>query len=527
MQVALVDTGIDYTHASFGGEGTVEAYEANDPTFIEPDSFPTDKVIGGFDFVGNNYDVLDADPTNDVPHPDFDPLDSDGHGTHTGSTIAGFNVSGHVGRGVAPKALLYAYKVWDEGNSTDDVLVAAYERAMDPNQDGSVDDAADVLSFSGGVDYGTLNSMEAMAAQRVVDLGTVFVASAGNSGNQPAGGSAYISGTPSIARGVIGVAASIDEFLALVLTINSTTAPPPPVLPQDGNTVHQAWSTFPPDPGLTADLYDGRAVDDQTVSQFCNPLPADSLDGLTVLVHRGTCAGSLKTFNAQEAGAAAVIIINNAFGAPTALASGGQDVQIPSYMISRVDGEAIRLEVSPNQATHVYNEVTVNVSIGNDEQPIGAYEDAMTSFTSEGPARLTNDLKPDISAPGFAIEAAAVGTGQRGCIPVGHLDGRTARLGRGRPAPPAAPELEPGPDQGRADEPGEPEHGGQPAERSGPGHRDGIRPGRGVPVRSCQIGGVAREPVVRVRADPGELVGRPQLPGEELRQQAARVHRDR
>ncbi len=228
MRVALVDTGIDYTHASFGGEGTVAAYEANDPTFIEPGSFPTDKVIGGYDFVGNNYDVLDDDPTNDIPRPDFDPLDSDGHGTHTGSTIAGINVPGHVGRGVAPRALLYAYKVWDEGNSTDDVLVAAYERAMDPNQDGSVDDAADVLSFSGGVDYGTLNSIEAKAAQRVVDLGTVFVASAGNSGNQPAGGSAYISGTPSIARGVIGVAASIDEFLALVLTINSSSAPPPP-----------------------------------------------------------------------------------------------------------------------------------------------------------------------------------------------------------------------------------------------------------------------------------------------------------
>ena len=213
MRVAIVDTGIDYTHASFGGEGTVEAYEANDPTFIEPDSFPTDKVIGGFDFVGNDYDVLDADPSNDVPHPDFDPLDSDGHGTHTGSTVAGINVPGEVGRGVAPKALLYAYKVWDEGNSTDDVLVAAYERAMDPNQDGSIADAVDVLSFSGGVDYGTLNSMEAMAAQRVVDLGTVFVASAGNSGNQPSGGSAYISGTPSIARGVVGVAASIDQFL--------------------------------------------------------------------------------------------------------------------------------------------------------------------------------------------------------------------------------------------------------------------------------------------------------------------------
>src|SRR6185503_17908130 len=258
---------------------------------------------------------------------------------------------------------------------------------------------------------GTLNSMEAKAAQRVVDLGTVFVASAGNSGNQPSGFSAYISGTPSVARGVISVAASIDEFLALVLTINSTTAPPPPVLPQEGNTVHQAWSPFPPDPGLTADLYDGRDVENDTVSQFCDPLPANSLDGLTVLVHRGTCAGSLKTFNAQEAGADAVIIVNNALGAPTALASGGQAVTIPSYMISKVDGQALLAEISPNQGTDVFNEETVNVSIGNDEQPIAAYQDAMTGFTSEGPARLTNDLKPDISAPGFAIEAAGVATG--------------------------------------------------------------------------------------------------------------------
>jgi minor extracellular serine protease Vpr len=410
MRVAIVDTGIDYTHASFGGEGTVEAYEANDPTFIEPDSFPTDKVIGGFDFVGNNYDVLDDDPNNDIPRPDFDPLDSDGHGTHTGSTVAGISVPGLVGKGVAPKALLYAYKVWDEGNSTDDVLVAAYERAMDPNQDGSVTDAVDVLSFSGGVDYGTLNSLEAKAAQRVVDLGTVFVASAGNSGNQPAGGSAYISGTPSIARGVIGVAASIDEFIALQLTINSSSDGSIPDLPQDGTTVHQSWSPLP-EGGITDDLFDGRAVEDDTVSQFCDPLPGGSLTGETVLVHRGTCAGSLKTFNAQEAGAAAVIIVNNALGAPTALASAGQEITIPSFMVSRVDGLVLLAEVSPNQEDQDYNDTLVNVTIDDNLTAIPAYVDAMTSFTSEGPARLTTDLKPDISAPGFAIEAAAVGTG--------------------------------------------------------------------------------------------------------------------
>jgi subtilisin family serine protease len=410
MRVAIVDTGIDYTHASFGGAGTVAAYEANDPTFIEDGTFPTNKVIGGYDFVGEDYDVDDEDSSNDVPRPDFDPLDINGHGTHTGSTVAGIEVPGQVGRGVAPAAKLYAYKVWDEGNSTDDVLVAAYERAMDPNQDGSIADAVDVISFSGGVTYGTLNSLEAKAAQRVVDLGTVFVASAGNSGNQASGGSAYVGGTPATARGVIAVAASIDQFLALVLTVNSTTAPPPPTLPDAGQTVHQAWSGAIPPGGYTDDLWDGREADPDTAAQFCDPV-ADDLTGLTVIVRRGTCAGSLKTFNAEQAGADALIMVNNAPGAPVALGSGGQAVTIPAFMISQDDGAALLAEISPNAGTGIYNEVTVNATIGDEPAPVPGFEDALTSFTSEGPARVTNDLKPDISAPGFNIAAAAVGTG--------------------------------------------------------------------------------------------------------------------
>ncbi|MGZ8567566.1 MAG: S8 family serine peptidase, partial [Actinomycetota bacterium] len=237
MRVAVVDTGIDYTHADFGGPGTVAAYESNDPNFIEPGTFPTDKVIGGFDFVGSNYDVLDEDTSNDIPRPDADPLDRDGHGTHTAGTCCGSGVPGIVGKGVAPAARLYAIKVWDVGNSSADVLVAGYEFAVDPNQDGSTTDHADVLSFSGGVDYGTSNSAEALAAERVVGIGTVFVASAGNSGNQAAGGSAYILGTPAAAPGVIAVAASIDQFVLNTITVNA----PAVTLPDGGFMAVQDW----------------------------------------------------------------------------------------------------------------------------------------------------------------------------------------------------------------------------------------------------------------------------------------------
>jgi minor extracellular serine protease Vpr len=87
MRVAVVDDGIDYTHANFGGPGTVAAYEANNRTIIEPGTFPTNKVLGGFDFVGDNYDVLDDDPSNDTPVEDPDPLSEDIHGTHTSVSL--------------------------------------------------------------------------------------------------------------------------------------------------------------------------------------------------------------------------------------------------------------------------------------------------------------------------------------------------------------------------------------------------------------------------------------------------------
>jgi minor extracellular serine protease Vpr len=330
-------------------------------------------------------------------------------------------VPGNVGRGVAPKARLYAYKVWDVGNSTDDVLVAAYERAVDPNQDGSVQDRVDVLSFSGGVDYGTLNSVEAKAAQRVVDVGTVFVASAGNSGHQAIGGSPYITGTPSIARGVIGVAASIDEFLATTLTVNS---PPGVELPDNGIIVHQDWSADLPPGGLTDDLFDGREIDDASEdpadAMFCSALPAGSLTGETVLVYKGStgagdCDGSLKIFNAQEAGADAVVLVSLFGGLPFGLGPGafGDQITIPVVMVSGADGAVLFDTLSPGYPG-TFNTVVVNVTINDALTPVPGFDDAMTDFTSEGPARLTSDLKPDISAPGFNISAASVGTGNEG-----------------------------------------------------------------------------------------------------------------
>jgi subtilisin family serine protease len=423
MRVAVVDDGIDYTHANYRGPGTVEAYESNDPTFIEPGTFPTSKVVGGYDFVGDGYDVLDEDTGNDIPRPDADPIDDGGgHGSHTSGIVAGVGVDGEIGPGAAPRAKLHAYKVWgDGGSSTDDVLVAAYERAVDPNQDGDTSDAVDVLSFSGGVDYGTLNSTEARAAQRVVDVGTVFVASAGNSGNQNVGGSAYITGTPANARGVISVAASIDEYNALTLTVDS----PPVELPDGGIMVEQDFGGHVPPEGLTADFHDARAQDapaepgSETPADalLCDPVAGDPFAGKVVFTFKGAtgegdCAGSTKVFNAQEAGASAVVLISLFGGFPSALATNGEPITIPAVMITAADGYAVLDALSPSPPN--YNSQVVNGTLNGETSVIPGFEDSLTDFTSEGPARLTSDMKPDISAPGFDIQSTAAGTGDQG-----------------------------------------------------------------------------------------------------------------
>jgi len=418
MRVAVVDDGIDYTHANFGGPGTVEAYESNDRTIIEPGTFPTNKVIGGFDFVGDDYDVLDDDPANDTPVPDRDPLAENEHGTHTSGTCCGNGVPFKIGRGVAPKSKIYMFKVWDEGNSTEDVLVQAYEAAMDPNDDGSMRDAVDVLSFSGGVDYGTKDAVESQAAQAVVDLGTVFVASAGNSSNQPAGGSGYITGTPATAPGVISVAASIDSTLALLLEVNT---PPGVELPFEGVLVHQDWSE-PITSDITGDVVDAReffppadpsGAPSSGDQQFCTGTGGADLSGKIALIFKGStadgdCAGSDKVANAATAGADAVILWSGFPGPPFLLA--GDTQPIPAVMVAGADGDALGAAASPD-APGSFNTGDLNVTINSDAEEVDTFADWLADFTSEGPARVTNALKPDISAPGVDITSSLVGSG--------------------------------------------------------------------------------------------------------------------
>ncbi|MCA9550087.1 MAG: S8 family serine peptidase [Myxococcales bacterium] len=145
VRVAVIDSGIDYYHASLGGSGDPADHAADDPSVVEPGSFPTAKVVGGFDFVGSGW-------PNTALAPDPDPLDDGaggGHGTHVADIIGGVN-------GVAPGVELYAFKACSSVSSSCSgvALIQAMDRAVDVDGDGDTSDAVDIINMSLGSNYG-------------------------------------------------------------------------------------------------------------------------------------------------------------------------------------------------------------------------------------------------------------------------------------------------------------------------------------------------------------------------------------
>ncbi len=201
LRIGLIDRGIDYTHADFGGPGTPAAYIANDPNIIEPGSFPTAKV-DGFDFAGDTYNASSTSG-GDTPVPDPDPrecIDPDpnaGRGTSVAGLAAGLGVAAdgtpyhgpygpgvdlstlRVAPGVAPEAQLYALKVFGCHGSTV-LLTQAIERAVDPNGDGNPADHVDVLIISIGTPFGSDDDPDAIAVNNAVQAGVVVVVAAGD-----------------------------------------------------------------------------------------------------------------------------------------------------------------------------------------------------------------------------------------------------------------------------------------------------------------------------------------------------------
>jgi len=401
VRVAVLDSGIDYTHRAFGGAGTAAAYAAaygastSDPKTTTTDGlFPTAKVVGGFDFVGEAW------PAGALA-PDPDPIDcgpaaiplpcAGGHGSHVSDIIAGIGPN----KGVAPGASLYAVRVCSAVSTSCSgvALLQGMDFALDPNGDGDISDAVDVVNMSLGASYGQREDDLSEASANAVRMGVVVVASAGNSADRP-----YILGSPSSTPEVISVAQTQVPSAKLYLIVTGATSPK--------GAVHQPWSAAP---SLTSGplVYDTTNVNTRrgcTNAAGGNPYASGSHTGQVLLIDRGTCAVSQKVSNAASAGAIAAVVANNVSQAPGDLpptfSFGGGVPSIPGYTITLVDGNALKLVLPGPTATI-------------DPASAASLVMHMVSSSSRGPNYSYNAIKPDIGAPGASVSAEA-GTGTGG-----------------------------------------------------------------------------------------------------------------
>ncbi|TMO28841.1 MULTISPECIES: S8 family serine peptidase [Pseudoalteromonas] len=354
VRVAVLDTGIDYTHTAFGGAGTDEAYAAAiaDPASVD---WPQGKVLGGYDFINDDADPIDV-TTN--------------HGTHVSHSV----------NGIAPNVDLFVYSVCNSGCPGLAQLLAL-ESAMDPNGDGDMSDRVDVVNMSLGGDYGDIaNDAVGLFINQAVKLGTNVVISAGNDGAYP-----FIVGGPSTTENALSVGAMTHptgEESVGSGTVNGEEAIVQP-------------ASFGPQTAFSYTSDNLELVYPDANQTACEAF-ADDVDftGKGVILDRGACNFSAKVYYAQEKGAVFVIIANNTDdGTPAPMGGSEPLVTIPSVGVTFAAGTALK-------AGGTFNLTVERLVMSG----------AIADFTSRGPS-MGGLLKPEITAPGVNIMTAHPGLG--------------------------------------------------------------------------------------------------------------------
>lgn len=141
--IGFLDTGVDTTHSALKG-----------------------KYLGGYDFVGDNYNGYNS------PIPDNNPNDDVGHGTEAVGIALGRS---SIYMGVAPDAKFRMYRVFNSDMATTtDIILSALERA--------VADKVDIISISAAEASSWAFSPFSIAVSKIAKLGTIVVFAAGNGG---------------------------------------------------------------------------------------------------------------------------------------------------------------------------------------------------------------------------------------------------------------------------------------------------------------------------------------------------------
>ena len=404
MVIGDIDSGINFGSPSFAAVDPIDGYAHVNPLgagnylgTCAPGGVDEGrcnaKLIGGYDFVcgapGNTCGAA-----NVREEPGFG--DTNGHGSHTASTVAGNNrdvvVSGVTRRisGVAPRANIIAYDVCYTNTSTGQGLCPNVSSAAAVNQ-AIADGIVDAINFSIGGGTSPWTDAVSLAFLSATDAGIYVAASAGNSGPGANTLGHLEPWTASTAAAQHGRSSFVFFLNATGPGTVPTNVAAVPVNPGTGGVVFATsipgTTPFRVSPGI------GSAND------ACAAFPAGTFSGAIALVRRGTCSFAIKVNNAAAAGAVAVVIANNTSGGIIPSVPG---TTIPAFGATQSDGDNLRNwgQASPSTATAgIPFPATVTANT----------PDQLASFSSRGPAGTFELLKPDFTAPGVAILAAVAG----------------------------------------------------------------------------------------------------------------------
>ena len=389
--VGVIDTGINPSNPSFAAVGPVDGYQHTNP--LGPSTY-----LGVCD-PGNTspppgvspYDP--AFPCNDkligvwgyTEVSSGDPVDDDGHGSHTASTAAGNRVNAAIVAptysdsvaisGVAPHANIIAYDACGNDGCPDSVTSLAIDQA--------VADGVDVINYSLGgppldpwMYYGTVAMLNAREAG-------IFVAtSAGNSGP----GSETV-GSPADAPWVATVGNSTHNRAYINSLVGMTGgATSPADMEGKGFT-----SGFGPAPIIHAsELGDAQCL---------VPFDPGICSGQIVVCDRGDIDRVEKGTNVLACGAGGLVLANEERHGESTVAD---PHYLPAVHIGYQDGEVLRSWLADNSG------VTNATITGANKVLETERADIMAGSSSRGANPSVPDIiKPDITAPGTDIIAAS------------------------------------------------------------------------------------------------------------------------
>lgn len=405
MVIGMIDSGINFGSPSFAAVDPIDGYAHVNPlgagTYLGTclpgqvdEGRCNAKLIGGYDFVcgppGNTCGAA-----NVREEPGFG--DTNGHGSHTASTVAGNNrdvvVSGVTRRisGVAPRANVIAYDVCYTNTSTGQGLCPTVSSAAAVNQ-AIADGVVDAINFSIGGGSSPWAETVSLAFLSATDAGIYVATSAGNSGPGP-------NTMGHLEPWTASTAAAQHGRSSILYLLNATGPGTPPAnvtaVPVNPGTGGVAFAASIP--GSTP-FRVSAGID--TGNDGCAAYPAGTFTGAIALVRRGTCSFAIKANNAAAAGAVAVVIANNA---AAGLIPSVPGTTVPVFGVNQADGDNLRNWGQANPATATAaipfpGTVTTNTP------------DQLAAFSSRGPAGTFNLLKPDLTAPGVSVLAAYAGT---------------------------------------------------------------------------------------------------------------------